>query len=581
MATVTTTPERPDRIRSSRLRLSGRTFLFSSLLLMVAFLVLTPLTLIFINSFYESETVGARAVFSLEGWKSALTSPGIRQSLINTLTLTLARQSIALVLAIFFVWLITRTNIPGRRWLEFGFWMVFFMPTLPILLGWVLLLHPSYGYLNDLVLRLPFVNSPPFNIYSWWGIVWVHLLTGTVAIKVVLLAPAFRNMDSALEEASRISGASVLGTLWRVVVPIMLPAILVVTLMSAVISLQAFEIELALGGRAGVDVFSTIIWKFVKLDPAYPGRAAALSILVLAVMVPFVLLQYRFIGKRNYATVTGQYQVNLTRLRRLRWPAFSVVMLFIMMATVLPLAFLVTGTFMKLFGFFGLPNGSFTTEHWTRVVTDPIFSASVKNTLVLGGSAALLGAAWFSIIAYVIVRTRFRFRMLLDFISWVPWALPGVLLGLGMLWMVLSIPIFRPLHTSTFVLVMAVTLGTITVGVQMFRTTFIQIGQDIEEAARISGGSWLHAYRHVLLPIMAPTVVTVALVTFVAAVRDISRIVLLAGSNNRPLSLLQLDLIRDESLEAAAVVGVVITVITVGVAIVAQVVASRISIRRR
>ena len=198
---------------------------------------------------------------------------------------------------------------------------------------------------------------------------------------------------------------------------------------------------------------------------------------------------------------------------------------------------------------------------------------------MLGGGAALLAAAAFSVVAYVIVRTRFRFRMVLDFISWLPWALPGVLLGLGMLWMVLSIPIFRPLHTSTIVLIVAVTLGTITVGVQMFRATFLQIGNDIEEAARISGGSWLNTYRRILLPIMAPTVLAVALVTFVTAVRDISRIALLAGSANRPLSLLQLDLIRDESLEAAAVVGVVITVMTVVVAIVAQLLSLRVRIR--
>lgn len=537
--------------------------------------------MIFVNSFYESETIGARAVFSLDGWTSAFTSPGIRQSLINTLMLTLTRQSIALVVAVFFVWLITRTDLPGRRWLEFGFWLVFFMPTLPILLGWVLLLHPSYGYINELLIRLPFIDGPIFNIYSWWGIVWVHLVTGTIAIKVVLLAPAFRNMDSALEEASRISGASVIGTLWKVVVPIMLPAIIVVTLMSAVISLQAFEIELALGGRAGVDVFSTTIWKFVKLDPSYPGRAAALSMVILAVMVPFVILQYRFIAKRNYATVTGQFKVSLTRLGRWRWPSFGAVMLFIVMATVLPLTFLVTGTFMKLFGFFGLPNGTFTMKHWERVLTDPIFLASAKNTLILGGGTALLAAVWFSMVAYVVVRTRFRFRLMLDFVSWLPWALPGVLLGLGMLWMVLSIPIFRPLHTSTFVLMLAITLGTMTVGVQMFRTTLIQIGNDIEEAARISGGSWIYAYRRVLLPIIAPTIVAVALVTFVSAVRDISRIVLLAGSNNRPLSLFQLDLIRDENLQGAAVVGVIITALTVSVAIIAQIIAQRVSIRGR
>ena len=81
--------------------------------------------------------------------------------------------------------------------LEFFFWLSFFLPALPETMGWILLLDPKYGLLNQGLIGLGVVNQPLFNIYSFWGIVWAHM-GGTVSVKVMLLAPAFRNLDAAL-----------------------------------------------------------------------------------------------------------------------------------------------------------------------------------------------------------------------------------------------------------------------------------------------------------------------------------------------------------------------------------------------
>ena len=202
-----------------------------------------------------------------------------------------------------------------------------------------------------------------------------------------------------------------------------------------------------------------------------------------------------------------------------------------------------------------------------------------KIQMVAYPAVEMGGIIWFSIIAYVIVRTNFRLRLGLDFLSWLPWALPGIILGLGFLWMVLGIPILRPLHSTTFVLILIVTLGSITVGTQMFKANLLQLGQDMEEVSRISGGSWFYTYRRVLLPLMMPTVISVGLVTFVFAARDVSRVALLASSQNRPLALLQLDYLTSYQLEAASVVGVIIILLTTGVAVAARLLGLRIGIQ--
>src|ERR1044071_6254104 len=295
------------------------------LILVVGFLVLTPLFLMILNSF-QTARPGQPIVWGLEGWVKAFNTPGILRAMSNTFTLALARQSIALVVGSFFAWLIARTDIPMKGMLEFFFWLSFFLPALPEAMGWILLLDPKYGVLNQGLLSLGIVSQPIFNIYSFWGIVWAHL-GGTISVKVMLLAPAFRNLDAAFEEASKISGASGSRTFFRIVVPVMMPAILVTTILGIIRSLEAFEIELLLGTPIGLQVYSTKIHELVTWEPPQFGPAMALSTISLVVLLLMVALQRGYISGRSYATVSGRgFSIRRTHLGRWRLPAFVMVL---------------------------------------------------------------------------------------------------------------------------------------------------------------------------------------------------------------------------------------------------------------
>src|SRR6266540_3254307 len=185
------------------------------LIVVVAFLVVTPLFLMILNSF-QTARPGQPIVWGMEGWVKAFSTPGIVKAMTNTFTLAITRQTIALFIGAFFAWLIARTDIPMKGMLEFFFWLSFFLPALPVTLGWILLLDPKYGLLNQLITKLPFIQTSPFDIYSYWGIIWVHLATTGISLKVMLLTPAFRNLDASLEESSRVAGAGSLGTLLRI-----------------------------------------------------------------------------------------------------------------------------------------------------------------------------------------------------------------------------------------------------------------------------------------------------------------------------------------------------------------------------
>jgi iron(III) transport system permease protein len=496
----------------------------------------------------------------------------------NTFSLAITRQAIALLIGAFFAWLVARTDIPMKGLLEFFFWLSFFLPALPETMGWILLLDPKYGLLNQGLMSLGIVSQPLFNIYSFWGIIWAHL-GGTVSVKVMLLAPAFRNLDAALEESSRISGASGWHTFFHIIIPVMAPAILVTTILGLIRSLEAFEIELLLGTPIGLQVYSTKIHELVTWEPPQFAPAMALSTLFLGLLLFMVALQRRYIGKRVYTTLTGRgFSIRPTQLGRWRYPAFGLVLTFALFITVIPTTLLLMGTFMKLFGFFNIPD-PWTLENWRATLSDPVLFRSIWNTLAVGLGAGVIGVFFYAFIATMIVKTRHRGRWLLDFLSWLPWSIPGILLGMALLWTFLQTRIFLPIYGTVYLLMIAMVIKSMPFGTQMIKSVLLQLGNDLEEASKVCGGTWLDTFRRVVMPLIMPALITVGLVGFISAARDISTVVLLGSGKSRTLSLLMLDFAAGAEFEKATVVAVMVVGLVVIAALIARALGGQVGVR--
>jgi iron(III) transport system permease protein len=544
----------------------AETVFCSAVLAVVAFGVLFPIVLVVLESFQVAPP-GQPAAYGLDGWRAALSEPGLRGALVNTLTVTAVRQLVSLPLAVLIAWLLARTDLPGRRWIEFAFWAAFFLPTLTVTLSWILLLDPEYGLVNTSLAAL--LGRRPFDIYSFWGIVWVHVVTGSLTVKVILLTPAFRNMNTAFEEASYVAGATTLRTALRITVPVMAPVILSVLLLGTMVSLQTFEVEQVLGLPFRFFVFSTTVYDLLVTRVPRYDAATALAVLVLLAMLPLVFMQQWITRRRLFTTVTGQFRNQPHRLGPWRWPALVLLLAVTVVVLVVPVGFAVLGTFMKLFGFFHIAD-PWTLGNWKTVLTDDLFLRSLRNTVVLAVSTAVVAVLVHALIAYIVVRTRYAGRRLLDTISWLPFTVPGIILGLALLWLFLGIGVLRPLYGTMALLVVAGVISGMPLGVQIIKSGLLQLGSELEEASRIVGASWWTTYRRIVLRLMAPTLMAVAMITFVGAARNIGNIALLATSANRPLSILQLDYIAQRKFEEAVVVACIIMFISLAGALVAR-----------
>ncbi|HKT17112.1 MAG TPA: iron ABC transporter permease [Stellaceae bacterium] len=560
-----------------RVRLEGQYLLFTILLALVAVMVLLPIGIIVIKSFTIGG-FGKPTIWSLAGWHEALDDPTMLASVWNSLRLLVGIEAISIPTSVTIAWLLGRTDLPQRGALEFAFWITFFLPALSVTLGWIVLLDPQSGLLNKLALSLPFIHAAPFNIYSFWGIIWAHLATSSISVKVMLLTPAFRNLDGSFEEAARVVGAGRLKTMVMVIVPLMLPAILTVLTLAMIRAMQNFEIEMVLGPPFDFFVYGTKIYRLIEQEPPQFGAATALASIGLVIIAPMILMQRRLITRRSYSSITGRMRLAPMKLGRWRLPIFATLLAFVVLVTVTPVSFLVVASFMKLFGFFSIPH-PFTIGQWSSVLQGQDFLAALSSTLKMATGAAVVAVVLCSLVAYFTVRSRYAGRGALDFLSWLPFSIPGILLGLGLLQVFLGSPILRFLYGSITLLVVAIVIAGMTFGTQVLKTNMLQLGAELEDAARVTGATWWKTLRGVVVPIVMPSLILVGVLNFISASRDISSVALLATNNTKTLSLLQLDYMIEGRYEAAAVISVVIVILTTGVAVIARLLGLRLGVR--
>jgi iron(III) transport system permease protein len=558
--------------RPARRRLALPSYpLVAGLLVLAAMAVLTLVPVLFVVfGSFEVSKPGEPLRLGLDAWRQALVeSPRTRSAILNSFLLSL-RAPVGAAIAFFIAWLIIRTRLPCRGLIEFAFWVAFFMPALPITLGWILLLDPKYGLLNVAAQQLLGLRGPLFDVYSMWGILWIHMTAATVPVMVILLGPAIRQLDASLEESARVCGDGPLGVFRKITLPILAPAILTAALAGFIRGLEAFEVEQVVGRPAGIYVYSTRIYDLVSWEPPLFPEAMALSTFVLVILVAIAVVYQRLAEGRHYATLTGRgMSFRPLTTGRWRYPVAALLLAFLAFTVLLPTAMLFVGSGMKLFGFFNVPD-PFTTRHWETVLRDPVFLISLRNSLAISLGTATVGVILYAALAYVLMRSRLVGRRITDLLAWLPWTIPGILLGIGLLFLILSLPGLSLLYGSLVALVLVLMVKEMPIGTHMMKTSIGQIAQELEQSSRVCGAGAITTFRRIVLPLMRPMLVSIFVLVFIAALRDISTIVLMVTPATRPLSILMLEYSQSAALESAAVIGAIIMTIMVIVALLAR-----------
>ena len=539
-------------------RLTKGHFVMAAVLLMLGYFLIWPVLLLLINSFNAaSDWFVEPRTWGVKHWVNAFQRPGLLRSLGNSLLIWSMTVTCSFPIGVAIAWVLARTKIPFSHTLEFLFWVSYMVPALPTTIAWITLLDPDIGMINVALKKLFQLDQGPFNIFSIPGIVWANLMGHGISIKVMLLTPAFRNMDATLEEAARVGGAGNLRTLFKVTLPLMIAPMMMVFALQLLRVFQSFETEYLLGLPFGFFVYSTKIFALIRNQVPNYGEATVLASITLIMIGLIIPLQRWILERRRYTTITGSFRPGLIDLRRWNYVAFTVIALLLTFLTVGPLAILVLGSFMQRIGYFVL---GFTLDHWRFVLTDPVFVKALRTTLILAATAAILSPLLFSILAYILVRTRLPGRGALDAMIWCAGAIPGILAGLGLLWVFIGTPLLNFMFGTIWALILVVLLQGKTTGVNIMKGVFVQIGADMEEAARVSGAGWIRTYFRIWLPLLMPTLMLLAVMNFVSAAGATSSIILLASRDTMTLSLMALELSSTavSNREAASIISIFI-----------------------
>jgi len=541
--------------------------------------LILPMIVLFIFSFDISrDAFVPPRDWGLSNWANGFEDPRILEALWNSFLVWFLVMIIAFPIAIAIALLIARTRLPFSHGIEFMFWVAFMFPGLASTVGWMMMLDPRTGFINVALSALPFFDKGPFNIFSLEGIVFARLMADGIAYKVILFTPAFRNMDQAMEEAGRVSGASKVMTLLRVTLPVMAAPLILIFSLQLIRIFQGFEVEWLLGARWGFFVYSTLIFQMTTQYMYGPAVVlASMTLLIIGLIFP---LQRWVTRRRHYTTVTGSFKPGLIDLGKWKWVFFGVIVLLLALLTALPILVLIMGSFMSFVGFFNA-TPTWTLDHWQRVFSDELFIIGLRTTLILSVTAGLGSPILFSIIAYLIVRSKWRFRSTLDSVIWVSAAFPGILSALGLLVIFLSVPGLTWLYGSIWALILVVIISGNTTGTNIFKGVLVQLGADLEEASRVSGAGWWRTYFRIVIPVLMPTMILIGMLNFISAASTTSSIILLASRETVTLSLLALEWASADvgQVEASGIVSLVIMGLTMGLAIVARAFGLRLGLR--
>ena len=538
----------------------GRNLGILALLLILSFLTLYPLSMLFYGSLHSTPP-GMAGEFNLDGYRQVLSAENIL-ILLNTVGISFAKTIPSISLAVLLAWICARTDTPGRGVLEVLITLPFFIPPILTAMAWGMLGNRQVGVINMAWQWLTGTTDSPINVYSYGGIVW-HMMQYSTPFLFLFIVDSFRAMDPSLEESSRMCGASRWFTFRRVTFMLMLPAIVSSFMLSLIRGIESCESPLFFGLPAGITVITTEIYNAInhRATPAYQ-YATALSFAIMAGMFLLVIWQWMLLRGRSYTTVTGKgFAPNITKLGPWRWVTFSFCILFFIITVVLPVGQLAVGSFFKFFGFYSWD--MLTLDHYYAVAQNKDFWRSLSNTMLLGLLGATATMVLGGIIAYVTVRTRWRGRKLIDALAWLPWMMPGMVLGVGFLWAFAMLPGPIPIYGTIWALLLAyMALGT-PISVRVMSSAYHQLSFDLEECSRVHGASWWQTLWRILIALAWPSFAVGWVLTFFGIMRELSASILLYSVGSEVLSVTLLKLWANGQAEQVSVIGLFMMLLVV------------------
>ena len=508
-------------------------FKWAIILLIVDFMLVfqvLPMVYLIIKAFFPEGS------FTFEVFQRLYTYQMNLGALKNTLIAATVTMVLGTLIAFPLAWLVGRTNLFGKKFFRSLFVLTYMVPPYVGAMAWLRLLNPNVGTMNQFF-RMIFGlgDTPgPLNIYTLGGLIWV-LTTFYYPYAFITISRAMEKMDPSLEEASRISGASPLLTVFRVTLPMMTPSLIAGALLVFVAAMSCYGIPSIIGAPGKVHTVTTRIIEYNGLGAQGISDATGLAVFLMALAILILYLSDFVVARKQYITVSGKStRPNIVDLGKWRIPLTVLVSLFATIVVLIPFATILTTSFKIDVGKSLFDPENFTLTQWQTIFSRSETMSCLKNSLIFGVVTATVGIVVACTMSYLLQRTKIRGRKLPDFLITLGSGTPSVVIALGLI-MTMKGDFGVNIYNTAYIMIVAYLIKYLMMGMRTVVSAMSQIHVSLEECSQISGASWTRTMLKITGPLIFPSIAAGWFLIFIPSFYELSMTTLLYSNSTKTI----------------------------------------------
>jgi iron(III) transport system permease protein len=566
---------------------SAKVVLALIMLALMTYLVLVPLYRMVMTTvtFQERDVLAVSDAvvgeFTIYHWVRMLASQISKvmmyAPLQHSLTIATGATLLAMTIGSILAWLVIRTDLAGRNLINNLATIPYIMPSWTIAMAWTVMFKNRVSGGAPGVFEYLVGHSPP----GWLSYGAVPIIISSAlhyyTFFFLFVSAALMSIDSNLEEAGDLMGASRWRILRKITFPLVLPALLSGFIMTFSKVMGTFGGPNVLGVPVRYYTISTMIRSSIGIGEYADGFVLAITLILFATIT--IYINQRAVGTRkSYETIGGRgFVANRVRLRNWKGALTASVIVFQILVIALPLGLLAYDTVMLRSGNYSLSN--FTTHYWIGesdatiangapgVLRNPKIYSSAWNSIRLALSTAFFTALLGVILGYAIVKGRgTRLSKLVEQLAFIPYVIPGIAFGAVYISM-FSRPFgpIPPLY-GTFALLVVVSVAKhIPYSARSGVSAMLQVGRELEEAGQVAGANLWQRFKRIIFPLTSPGFVSGFLLTFITTMRELSLIILLVTPSTQVLASQTMRYTENgDSQMANAVILILVTLVLIG-----------------
>ncbi|AJP56068.1 spermidine/putrescine ABC transporter permease [Pandoraea vervacti] len=519
--------------------------------------VLLPLSFIVLQSLLSAPFFDASRTFGIDGYRFIFTDPDFWSAAKNSFIIAFGMLFISIPFGGILAFLMVRTDLPGRRWLEPLLLTPVFVSPMVLAFGYVVAAGPV-GFYSVWFRELTGLDAP-WSVYS---VLAITLIVGLTHVPHVYLysSAALRNLGSDVEEAARVAGARPFRVALDVSLPMTMPALLFAGVLVFFLGFEVFGLPLVLGDPEGHLVLATYLYKLTnKLGVPSYHLMAAVAMCIVAITFPLVLLQRHLLKRANkFVTVKGKAgRQTVLPLGVWRWVALAIVAAWLIVTVFVPISGIVLRSFVTHWGEGVALADVLTIGNFTELFEQDNLVRAILNTLGIGVIGGALAVGFYSLVAFAGHRRNDWAARLLDYLVLLPRAVPGLLAGLAFLWIFLFVPGLREMKNSMWSIWVAYTVVWLAYGMRLIQSALLQVGHELEEAGRSVGATRSRVSLDVTLPLVRFGLLAAWLLIFMIFEREYSTAVYLLSPGTEVIGSLLVSLWATGAVDQVAALSVI------------------------